>query len=102
MKIGASVLIGRLLSAARRDLAFINPLFWPPRSNFYLWRFSHEFNHSCRSNRTRPRFETWRTNRKYVREPILRSMPLGGESEQSFFAFFTLRPLPQAHLEFGR
>jgi hypothetical protein len=23
--------------------------------------------------------------------PILRSAPLGGESEQSFFAFFTLR-----------
>ena len=36
------------------------------------------------------RFETWRTNRKYVREPILRSAPLGGESERTFFTFFKL------------
>ena len=26
-----------------------------------------------------------------MREPILRSAPLGGESEPAFFAFFTLR-----------
>ena len=39
----------------------------------------------------RARFETWRANRKYVREPIPRGAPLGGESEQSFFVFFTLR-----------
>jgi hypothetical protein len=27
-------------------------------------------------------------NRKYVRQPILRGAPLGGESERKFFAFF--------------
>jgi len=36
------------------------------------------------------RFENWRTNRKYVREQILCGAPLGGESERTFFAFFTL------------
>src|SRR5215510_9288929 len=36
------------------------------------------------------RFETWRTNRKYLREPILRSTPLGGESEWALFAFVTI------------
>ena len=40
-------------------------------------------------------FETWRTNRIYVREPILSRASFGGESERAFFAFFT--PLPQAH-----
>jgi hypothetical protein len=36
------------------------------------------------------RFETWRTNRKYVRESILRGASLGGESERAFFAFFKI------------
>lgn len=36
------------------------------------------------------RFETWRTNRKYAREPILRSATFAGESERAFFAFFKL------------
>ena len=33
------------------------------------------------------RFESWRTNRKYVREPILRSTSLGGERERAFLSF---------------
>src|SRR5215475_13515169 len=36
------------------------------------------------------RFETRRTNWKYVREPILCGAPPGGESERTFLAFFTL------------
>ena len=49
---------------------FINPIFWPPRSIFHLRRLSHEFNHSADLLELKARFETWRTNRKYLSEPI--------------------------------
>jgi|SRR5262249_49475337 len=55
-----------LLSAARRDLALISPLFWSSRRS----------QSNCGSDLSSST------------APILRSAPLGGESERTFFAFF--------------
>src|SRR5262249_219396 len=58
------------LSAGRRDAAFLNHLSPPPISNSVFGGSVMNSTIPADLHELKTRFETWRTNRKYLREPI--------------------------------
>src|SRR5215470_10477846 len=60
----------RPLSAGRRDTAFLNHLSSPPISNSIFGGSVMNSTIAADLLELKTRFETWRTNRKYMREPI--------------------------------